>query len=156
MLNTYTRPAAAALILLGASAATAMTPVEQVTVNVDLAALENERAATYWNEIADDLEVAIIERLTPQLSEEGASVEIDLDEVSLANSFESTLGLEENFLIGDVKISGEPKYTLKVSYEQAAAFFPQTADTDGALYDSPHYYDGMIDAFADNVVSKLK
>lgn len=145
-----------------ATSATAMTPVGSVSVDVDLAAIQNERAATYWTDIADDLETALVARLTDQLSEDGASVSIDIDELSIANTFESTFGWEESFLTGDVLIadvndqSAYENYTLKVSFEQAIVYMPENVDLSTLATDSPHYYQSMIAAFADNVVEKLK
>lgn len=156
MTRKMIKPMTVAAALLAGSAAMALTPVESVEVDVDLSAIQNERAATYWTDIADDLETAIVSRLTPQLADDGASISVDIDEVSLANTFERTFSTEDSFLIGDVKISGEPKYTLKVSFEQARVFMPENVDLTTITFDSPYYYTSMIDAFADNVANKLQ
>lgn len=150
-----------AAFLLG-SAALAVTPVQSVDVEVNLDAIENAKAANYWTDIADDLQAEIIARLAPQVGKEGASVSIDIDEVSLANTFESTLGWADNYLVGDVLISNlndnsdHQFYTLKVSFEQAKAYLPTATNLDELTSDSPYYYESMVDAFAENVVSKLQ
>lgn len=161
MTHKITTTVCAAALLIGGSAI-AMTPVQSVEVDVDLDAIKNAKAASYWTEVADDLENEIVARLTSQVDEKGASVSIDIDEVALANTFESTFGWQENYLIGDVLISNPLNttdhqfYTLKVSFEQAKAYLPETVDFSTMSSDSPYYYKSMVDAFADHVVAKLQ
>ncbi len=156
------KSALCAAALLTGSAALAVTPIGNVNVDVDLDAIQNAKAANYWTDIADDLENEIVARLASQIEEQGASVSVDIDELSLANTFESTFGWEESYLIGDVSVSNlqdnsdHDFYTLKVSFQQAQAFFPEGVDFNKLTSDSPYYYESMIDAFADNVVEKLQ
>ncbi len=153
--------ATAAALIIGGSAIAA-TPIQNVDVDVDLDAVQNATAAAYWTDVADDLENEIVSRLTSQIDNDGASLSIDIDEVSLANTFEKTFGWEENFLIGDVLISNpldasaHEFYTLKVSFENAKSYLPEDMDLATVTNDSPYYYESMIEAFADNVVAKLK
>ncbi len=161
MTNTLKTTVCAAALIFGGSAIAA-TPIQSVSVDVDLNAIQNAKAANYWTDVADDLEEEIVSRVTDIVDEKGASLSIDIDEVSLANSFERTFGWEENFMVGDVLISNpfdnsqHEFYTLKVSFEQAKAYFPENTDFEAITSDSPDYYESMIDAFAENVVSKLQ
>ncbi len=40
-------------------------------------------------------------------SEEGSEIKIDIDEVSLANSFQTQLGIADSVLAGDVAVSSD-------------------------------------------------
>ncbi|MEY8117234.1 hypothetical protein AB9F26_03075 [Falsihalocynthiibacter sp. BN13B15] len=61
-------------------------------------------AAEVWNDIASDLETAIAKLLVDQITKEGATILIDIDEVSLANSLSQMLGVAETQLRGAVVI----------------------------------------------------
>ncbi|MEM9583774.1 MAG: hypothetical protein AAGA08_11715 [Pseudomonadota bacterium] len=158
----FIKTATCAVALTLGSGAFAVTPIKSVDVDVDLEAIQNAEAATFWTDIAEDIETEIATRIVSQIEEDGAALSIDIDELSLANTFQTTFGSAENYLVGDVLISNPLKttdhqfYTLKVSFEQARAYLPENVDFNELTSDSPYYYDSMVDAFADNVVSKLK
>lgn len=163
MLNSKLTLAALATAL-DTTAAVASTEIGSVDVRVDLDAIGNERAAQYWTDVADDLEEALVARLTNQIVEEGgASVSVDINELSLATAFEEDFGIEDTKLTGQVSVqnlfdqSVREFYELTVNYDQAARYFP-TADGVIAVQaiTDQGYYDGMIDAFADNIVAKLQ
>ncbi|GFE66443.1 hypothetical protein [Litoreibacter roseus] len=161
MLKSFISTGLVAGTLLAGTSAIALTDIESVDVSVDLEAIQNEKAALYWTSIADDLETAIIQRITDRIADKGTTVEIDIDEVSLANTFESVLDLEQSTLVGMVEVDDYPnagknqEYQLTVSYLQAQQFFPENVDISKITADSPEYYEGMIAAFADRVVEKL-
>ena len=164
MTNKILTAALMSTAIVAGSAAFAMTEVQSVNVTVDLEAIENERAAQYWTTVADDLETAIVSRLTDQIVEtNGASVSVDINELSLATAFQENLGIEDTTLVGQVSVlnlqdqSEREFYELTVDYDQAISFLP-TADGDivAVSMGDKAYYDGMIEAFADNVVSKLQ
>ncbi len=150
-----------AAFTLAASTALAATPVKEIDVEVDLAAIENIQAAQVWTEIGGDLETAIAERIVNQLDDSGARVLIDIDEVQLANSFQQAIGASEAVLVGDVNIkvpgiANNENYTLSVQAEQAKAYFPDGTVMSDLTMSSDAYYTAMVNAFADNVVEKLK
>jgi len=146
------------------SAAFAQTQIGSVGVSVDLDAIENERAAQYWNDIADDLETALVTRLVDQTVEDGgASLSVDINELSLATAFQEDFGIEDTTLVGQVSVlnlqdqSEREFYELTISYDQTASFI-STADGGvvSVSMSDKEYYNSMIDAFADNVVAKLQ
>jgi hypothetical protein len=136
--------------------------VKDVDVSVDLVAIENAMAAEHWTDIADDLENAIVGKLTDRIAEDGARISIDIDEVELANSWQSAMSVADSKLGGHVNISHESdnsafdSYDLIVTFEQAGPFFLPGTDLTALTTDSKVYYDGMIAAFADYVVTHLK
>lgn len=157
-MKRFTLTAAAALF---ATAAAASTDVQSVEVEADLTAIENVEAASVWKSLSDDLETEIAERLVTKIGEEGASIEIEIDSVELANSFTQSLGIADSKLVGDVEIDApglfnKIDYTLTVSGEQAVAYYPDGTEVADLTVGSEVYYEAMLDAFADNVVSKLQ
>ncbi|MEM8579057.1 MAG: hypothetical protein AAGF60_14505 [Pseudomonadota bacterium] len=152
---------AALIAATTASAALGQTAVEEVDVTADVTVIENIEAAQAWSGVEADLETAIAERLVGQLEERGARILIDLDTLSLANSFEQSVGIGEHELSGDVTIrvpgiANNENYTLTVSAEQATAFFPEDMTFDTVAVDSDLFYRAMVDAFAENVVGKVQ
>ncbi|QUJ77811.1 hypothetical protein KDD17_07710 [Sulfitobacter albidus] len=151
---------AALTLALGATAATSATMVKEIDVDTELSAIQNERAVEVLTTLDADLEKAIASRLVDRLDDRGARVLIDIDEVSLANSFEQAVGSEDAVLVGDVSlripgIANNQNYTLTVSSSQAQAYFPDGTQLADFTLSSDVYYTAMIDAFADNVVRNL-
>ncbi|MBM7069794.1 hypothetical protein [Actibacterium sp. 188UL27-1] len=146
---------------LSATTAISATEVEEIDVTVDLTALENAEAAGVWTNIASDLENAIAARLVDQLSEDGASITIDIDEVALANSLDKAVGAGEATLQGDVEIrvpglANNENYTLTVNAEQVQPFVPEGMVVTDLKVEDGAFYDAMIQGFAENVAMKLK
>ena len=151
-----------ALFLANAAFAQDVTLIEEVTVEADITAITNAEAAAYWTNAAGDLENAILARLVDRTGEVGSKIMIDIDELSLANSFQNQLGLEDAVLVGMVNVLNEtdgPKsdnYELTVTAQSAQAFAPDGTVLDGAFTDTLEYYAALIAAFADGVVSRLE
>lgn len=142
------------------SSAFAATPVQEVTVAVDAAALENAKAAAHWATLSGDLSTAILKRLPDGVAKEGVVIDIAIDSLSLANSLQAATGTADSQLMGSVKVStlnNDPTemYDLTVSFADASPFFPVGTDLTKITTDSMEYYQAMIDAFADHVVAKL-
>ncbi len=165
MLRT-TLIATVSAIGLAAGAQAAQTPVEKITVDTDLSAIQNETAAGYFTNLSTDLEAAIAERIEPArlVSEEtgGSKITVDIDELELSNTWANLHDLSESKLTGIVKISSDvdhskyDTYTLSVAYPDVIAVLPAGTDVSALTMDSAVYYQSMIDAFADRVVENLK
>ncbi|WP_151720641.1 hypothetical protein [Gemmobacter serpentinus] len=137
------------------------TPVESVKVEADITAIKNERAATYWGGVAKDIEAAILARVSDRVAEKGSRITVDIDEISLANSFEASIGAEDSVLKGNVMISSDDNskydaYELSISMSAASKFLPEGSVAIVSMTDAPEHYRAMIDAFASNVVERLK
>lgn len=162
MIRKYAFVTLASLAASVALPVTAETIVREVEVSVDMEALQNTNAAAHWTSLADDLENAIVGALVGQTGEEGAKVSVDIDEVELASSFQSAVGVADSKLIGDVAVTHDSdntkfdNYELTVTFEQAGPFFLPGTDLSAITTDSAEYYDAMVAAFADHVVQKLK
>jgi hypothetical protein len=147
-----------------ATAVVAETKVSNIDVHADLSAIQTYEAAGNWKTLETDLETAIAERLVTNIAEEGADgaeIEVDIDEVALANNFEAALGIGAWSIVGDVDIdmpdpSKNENYTLTVTTDQLGAYYPEGTDAATLTVESEAFYNAVISAFADNVASKLK
>jgi hypothetical protein len=164
--------ASAAIVALFATPLTAgVDKVAKIDATVDVSAISNAEAATFWANLETDLENAIAARVTERLAVEevkpddegridGAQIKVDIREVELASAFERELNLADAVLVGQVTIRDDTDntnadgYKLTVSLQTAQVVVPEGAtlilstDTTGA-------YTRLVEAFADAVVSRL-
>ena len=98
MVRTMLMTAASALALAFASPVLAETKVKDVDVQMDLSAIQNEKAAAYWTTAADDLKAAIAARVAERTADDGATIQVDIDELSVANWFETAFNMEQSEL----------------------------------------------------------
>ena len=136
--------------------------VKTVDVTIELEALTNAEAATKFANIEIDLENAIAARLVDRTdAENGDTLEIDIAELELSNSFTDTFNYADTKLIGNVKVTGPDanpsvnSYELTVDVNSSMPFFPAGTVVETLPVDSEVYYATLITAFADEVVRKL-
>jgi len=162
MKKTIFSSLAVGLALIAASPALAKVMVRDIEVATDIEAMENRKAAAYWANISDDIESAMMERLVGETGDEGSRIVVDIDEVELANSYESALGVAESRLKGNVVVLNDQDntkydaYDLTVTFADAGPYFLPGTDLSLVTSDSAEYYDAMITAFADHIVENLK
>lgn len=134
--------------------------VKDIDVSIDLTAVTNPAAALRFATTADDLKNAIAARVTERTDEDGVTINIDLSEVELSNSYTDMVGAADTRLVGNVKVTNGAKYLneyeLSVDINQAQAFFPATVDMTTLTASSDDFYASMIAAFADGVVRRLE
>jgi hypothetical protein len=172
MFRTQTLLTAALLAALAGPTYAAVEKVANIDAKVDLSAVKNEQAATYWANLEVDLENAIAARLTDRLATEpatpdedgkidGTQVVVDIRGVELANAFERELNLGDAVLAGQVTIkddtdnSNADQYELSVSLENAKVIVPEGKKLVLST-DTSEAYTRLVEAFADGVVSRLK
>lgn len=152
---------AVATLFAGASIADEDTRVRDVDVKADISAISNPAAAAYWTNVADDVENAVVARITDRTADDGVKVSIDISEVELANAFENITNVAETKMVGKVNVSSETdntefnSYELTVSVDEALPFFPPGTTVVMISRDTPEYYKAMVEAFADAVVKRL-
>ena len=172
MLHIKTATAAALIALVTSPLLANVDTVAKVDVSVDISAVNNAQAATFWANLEKDLENALVAKLTNRLPVEeikpdedgkidGAQIIVDIREVELASAFERELNLGDAVLVGDVTIRDDTDmantdtYELTVSLENAQVIVPEgmtvvlSTDTTGA-------YTRLVEAFAEGVVTRLK
>ena len=172
MFTQRTLAATALIVALSTPLAAAVDKVAKIDATVDVAAINNAQAATFWANLEADLENAIAARLTDRLVTEeakpdadgnidGARIMVDIHEVELANAFERELNLGDAVLVGQVTIvddtdnSNADGYELTVSLENAHVVVPEGM-TVVLSTDTSEAYRHLVEAFADGVVSRLK
>lgn len=168
------KPAAsvALMAVLATPLMAAVDKVAKIDATVDVSAITNAEAATFWANLEADLENAIAARVTERLVTEeakpdetgaidGAQIIVDIREVELATAFERELNLGDAVLVGQVTIvddtdnTNSDGYELTVSLENAKVVVPEGSflvlsnDSSGA-------YTRLVEAFADGIVSRLK
>lgn len=172
MSNKRNLAATALIALLSTPLYAAVDNVARIDATVDVSAIKDTQAATFWANLEADLENAIAARLTDRLvSQEakpdadgkidGAQIIVDINEVELASAFERELNLGDAVLVGDVTIRDDTDmantdtYELTVSLENAKVVVPE-----GKMLvlstDTGEAYKRLVEAFADGVVSRLK
>jgi len=161
MLHRTLAATLAATFLATAAPAQDPTTVREVDVEVDLGAIQNPAAATYWTNVADDLENAIVARITDRTDPEGVRISIDIEEVSLASLYENLTDTADTQMIGQVNITSDTdntefnSYQLSVRVEEALPYLPPGTVVTAIVRDTPEYYRAMVEAFADAVVGRL-
>ncbi|AWB50605.1 hypothetical protein HYN69_18565 (plasmid) [Gemmobacter aquarius] len=161
MIRKTLAAALAATLFAGAVFADENTQVRDIDVEADIAAINNPAAAAYWTNVADDLENAIVARITNRTSDDGVKISVDISEVELANAFENVTNVAETKMVGQVNVTSDTdntefnSYELTVSVEEALPFFPPGTTVVMITRDTPEYYKAMVEAFAEAVVKRL-
>lgn len=139
-----------------------LKPVREIEVTADMTGIENAQAATYWGTLQDDLKAAILTKVAPTDDEAAVVIKIKIDNVQLANGFQEKLGLADTTLTGNVLVQDDKNntkndaYDLTVDVNAATPLLPEGYDFNAADADVKIYYNAMVNAFADGVVSRLK
>ncbi len=149
----------AGLIALPSFADTA--PVESVDVDFDIQAIESPAAAAFWTNLEGDLEEAILARVVERIEDEGSKIWIDVDEFNLSNSLQAALGEDSTLKAGiTVKNEADPTqnsfYDLSITLLEAGKLVQGNDGTEILTLPEAEAYRVMVNAFADNVVSRLE
>lgn len=165
---TFKTPLARLALLAGLAALFTSTAavadvekVSEVEVTSDVSAIQNERAASYWANVATDIQTAILERVADRIAEDGARIRVDIRGIELANAFERAFSLSDAAITGQINVtdpadpSNDNAYELRVSLENA-----QVSGADGqpmvfTTIETPEAYRALVDGFADNLVARL-
>lgn len=153
--------ALATTLLAGTAYADADTRVREIDVTADISAIGNPAAAAYWTNVADDVENAIVARITDRTADDGVKVSVDISEVELANAFENITNVADTKMVGQVNITSDTdntefnSYELTVSVNEAMPYFPPGTTIVMITRETPEYYKAMVEAFADAVVNRL-
>ncbi len=164
---TYISAALAGLMMTTAPAAFAQDAmVKEVQVAVDLASVQNTKAADYYAQLPADLQNAIVADLAGKYaadSEDGLTLSVDIDEVSLANGYEAAAGTADSALTGRVVTYKGPErdeehfYDLSVTFADAGAtYLPAGTDMTVIRPGSAEYYQAMVAAFAGEVAKRIE
>lgn len=136
-----------------------------VEVDIDRGAIETAAAGTRWNDLPDDLEDALAARLvdSPFMTENpNTAIRIDIDELSLASSLQSSAGVADTSLEGTVNVMHPTDNTVFDTYdlsvrfgESGADYVPEGTDMATVTTGSDAHYLTLVNSFADRVVERL-
>ena len=127
MFHAKTTATAALIALLATPLAAGVDKVAKIDATVDVSAINNAQAATFWANLEADLENAIAARVTERLAVEevkpddqgridGAQIKVDVREVELASAFERELNMGDAVLVGQAPliVSAQPRHLLEL------------------------------------------
>ena len=81
MMTRFVQAATCKAATLLGTAAGATTTFQDANIDVEREAIQSEKAVLFRTDIADDLEAEIVSRVTDKISDEGASLSVDIGEV---------------------------------------------------------------------------
>ncbi len=137
----------------GDEKAPARQPISEITVDTDLTSIRNAQAVNYWSRLSDDLQTALATQFVGDISPSGAVLNVDVDELSLANAYSSQFG-QNSTLSGQVTLTDQrgqrlSSYTVTATSNQALAGTTGSGNT--ITPGSSDFYAGLIRAFAAGV-----
>lgn len=152
---------AGSALLLAACAgdepAMAPTSVSAINVSTDLQAIGNAESVRYWQTLNQDLEAALATELIGDIDPAGAILNVDVDEIALANAYSSRFQGENNRLTGRVvmtdPVTGEAvrTYDVAVTASEAASILSSDSGVVTISPDSTEFYRALVQAFAEGV-----
>jgi hypothetical protein len=152
--------AAAALALAPAPGSAQEVPVaiSDVTVTVELEAVD-ANALDRWPEIGPDLAAAIEAAAAPYIAEDGRTVAVVLNEVSLGGTAVLGEGGLFNRLGGWVYVRDDPAAPPLLSQEivlEADTFVPGGTSQFYVIPGRPEFYNALVNVFAARVVEEVE
>jgi hypothetical protein len=156
-LHAYLAGAALALAACAGAEGPEPLTISDVRVEADLTAVASRDAAVYWGNLADDLSTAIGAEFVGQTAAEGYVIDVDVDEIALANALNAGLGADDARLTGVVSLVNplnevvEQTYVVSASANQAAAFLPSESGSVAVSPSSAEFYSAVVRAFARGV-----
>lgn len=146
---------AGAALVLGACAAREPDPttIAAINVNADLSAISSRDAAVYWRSLDADLETALATEFVGRIAPVGRTINVDVDELSLANAFTVGLGPDDARLAGRVELveadgSTGGVFDVTASASEAALFLPPGTNIATIPPSSAEFYRAVVLAFA--------
>lgn len=129
-------------------------PISQIDVITDLSAVGNQQAVNYWTNLSTDLKTALANQFVNDIAPDGARVTVDVDELSLANSYTANFG-ENSTLSGVVTVTdmrGAALGTYNVSATSSQAMANMNAEPGQRISpNSTEFYQSLVTAFARGV-----
>lgn len=163
--TTTTLSTALAVVLFALPVNAADKKVEDIVVTANTSAIQNPQAAEYFGNLGPDLESAIaallVDKMTSGQSEKGLKVSVNVQEVELANSFETLTNLASTRLDANVGVFDDEiqtslqDFAIEVSVEQMLRYMPEGTDPATLTLDTPVFYQALVKGFAAAVVERL-
>ena len=147
---------AGAALVLGACAAEAPAPltISEINVDADLSSIGSRSAAAYWQRLDTDLEAAIASQFVGRIDPTdvtGRIINVDIDELSLANAMTADLTAEDARLSGQVEVigpDGTSTYNVTALTRDAVNYLPPGSNITTIPPSSAEFYRAVVQAFA--------
>ncbi len=144
---------AGAALFLGACAAQAPDPitVSEVNVTADLSAVGSRSAVGYWQRLDTDLEAAIVGEFVGRIDPAGRIVNVDIDELSVADFMARGLAAEDARLAGQVEVvgpDGTSRYNVTALSRDVVTYLPPGINVTTVPATSAEFYQAVVRAFA--------
>lgn len=155
---------ASSALILAACAGSEPEPllISSITVDTDLSSIQSPEAVNYWQSLSDDLQTAIAAEFAGSTSPDGHPISVDIDELSLSESYAAgaaidTARLSGVVMLGDVTPDArpDPTYTITATAQDAVPYMSPNGDT-AVSATTPEYYDAIVKAFARGTAETLK
>jgi hypothetical protein len=141
--------------------------VSEIVVSADVQSIADPAAVAFWQSVEADLATALAAELYGRIAEDGALLTVDVDELSLVESFAAPIGSERSRLTGQVVLSdpesGETLEEFAVSASASEGVAPVAPGTaaDGTQVvvlqpASAEFYATAVEAFARGVAQTLQ
>lgn len=153
--------AGSALLLAACSGqdevATTPTTVSAINVSTDLQSIGNAESVRYWQTLSEDLEAALATEFINSIDPNGAVVNVDVDEIALADAYSSRFQGEDSRLEGQVVLTnpftGEATgtYDVTATTREAASLLSNGEGVVTISPDSGEFYSALVQAFARGV-----
>jgi hypothetical protein len=136
--------------------------ISSVSVTTDLSAVRSAEAVEYWQNLSDDLETAIATEFTSSIDPAGHPIIVDIDELSLSETFAPGASIDTAQLTGRVTLGDiapdarpDPAYTITATAQDATPYLQQGTTVE-INPTTPEYYDAIVRAFARGVAEALR
>lgn len=154
--------AGAALLLAACSGGDRTEPltISEVSVQADLPAVGSRQAVGYWKNLGDDLETAIAAEFAGRIDPAGKTIQVDVDELSLASPFATNATAETARLSGQVTLvnpdgTNAAVYNVTASSADVATYLPPGSTLVSVKPTSAEYYQAIVQAFARGTATTL-
>jgi hypothetical protein len=148
-------------LILAACASNAPEPftISGVEVQTDLSAMQSREAVAYWQTLSADLETAIAAEFAGELDPTGKSVIVDIDELSLSETYVAGGSIEDARLSGLVSVENADgtnagAYNVTASSSDAVSYLPE--GTTAVSPTSAEYYQAIVRAFARGTAESVR
>ena len=127
--------------------------ISDVTVQTDLSAVASTRAVDHWQSLSGDLETAIANQFVGSIDPAGNTINVDVDELSLASAFAAGATAQTAQLSGQVEVlnpagTSEGVWNVTATAQDVVQYFPPGTNLTAVPPTSDAYYQAIVTAFA--------
>lgn len=137
------------------------TAVSAINVSADLQAVGDAASVRYWQTLEQDLEAALVTEFLGRVDPSGAIVDVDVDEIALADALRAGMTGADARLSGAVDVT-DPRdgaalgaYTITATAREAASVLAEDTGAETLTPDSGEFYAALVEAFARGVAQAV-